>query len=65
MFNACTGSKVCNGCGEAARDMISVDWASGDMHFCARCWPSRREFYEDESGRKVWERIGNRYTRYD
>ena len=41
---------VCDGCGKAERGMIEAYWAGGSRHYCAKCWPRHRDFYEDEDG---------------
>jgi hypothetical protein len=55
---------ICNDCHKTERDMTVVYWASGDKHYCSECWP-RHRYYEDESGRQAWKRIGNRYDPID
>jgi hypothetical protein len=34
----------CDDCNKCERDMIEVYYASGNMHWCARCWPSHRPY---------------------
>jgi hypothetical protein len=45
--------------------MIETYWASGNHHYCQECWPARRDYYEDESGREAWKRVGNYYAPND
>ena len=52
---------VCNGCGKYDKDMITTFWASGNHHYCSKCWPKHRDFYDDETGQQTWVRIGNYY----
>jgi hypothetical protein len=55
----------CNICDEAEPNMVATYWAAGDRHYCKKCWPEYREFYENESGRKAWRRVGNYYAPTD
>ena len=52
------GGTFCNYCGQRDDHMISVYMASGDIHICQKCWPSRREYFEDE---RTWKRVGDRF----
>ena len=53
---------ICDGCSKSKRDMIETYWADGNRHYCKRCWPRYRDYYENESGRETWLRVGNRYV---
>jgi len=61
-FKAISGQTVCDGCSRSGRNLIEVYWLSGNMHYCPRCWPDRRDYYEDENGRRAWKRIENYYA---
>jgi hypothetical protein len=65
MSNAYCGLTICDGCRKSERDMIEIYWASGNRHYCQKCWPNHRDYYEDESGRRAWKRIGNHYAPID
>jgi hypothetical protein len=56
--NVCDGG----GCHQSQRNMIEIYWASGNRHYCEQCWSRYRDYYESESGREVWARVGNYYA---
>jgi hypothetical protein len=58
-----TFGPFCDGCRKTLRNErdVTVEWASGDRHYCEECWPHHRDYYEDESGRRAWRRVGNYY----
>ena len=43
------GGATCDGCNQAKPDMIEIFWVSGMKHYCQKCWPSHRDFYELEA----------------
>jgi hypothetical protein len=53
---------ICDACHKSERNMVEVHWAAGNRHYCQQCWPDRRDFYENDSGRRAWKRLGNRYV---
>ena len=57
-----TGLNICDRCHQAKRDMIETWWAIGWKHYCDECWPHHRDYYESESGRQAWRRVGNSYV---
>jgi hypothetical protein len=54
------GMAVCNDCHRAEPHMIEAWYASGLRHYCQKCWPLYRNYYEDES--RGWKRVENRYV---
>jgi hypothetical protein len=63
--NFVIGGNVCDGCSERHRNTIETYWASGNRHYCEQCWARYRDYYEDESGRETWTRVGNSYAPKD
>jgi hypothetical protein len=64
-YKCIIGKAVCDGCNQAEPNLIETYWASGNRHYCERCWPRHRDFYENEAGRTAWERKGNYYAPLD
>jgi hypothetical protein len=60
------GTSVCDGCNRSDRhvtgSLVEIYWASGNKHYCEQCWPGYADYYESESGRRAWTRIGDYYA---
>jgi hypothetical protein len=49
--------------------MIEIDMASGNLHYCQRCWPRGEDvwqLHEGGSGHETWVQVGNYFmNRWD
>ena len=58
-------TKICDGCLEPKPIIIEVYWARGNRHYCQKCWPFRRDYYESDEGRRTWKRTDSYYAPVD
>jgi len=64
-FNPVIGQTICDPCGRCktrSDTFVEAYWAMGNRHYCDKCWPRYRDYYEDEGGRQAWKRVGNYYA---
>jgi hypothetical protein len=66
-YNHSIHMSICDDCHQAKPNMIETYWAAAAdyRHYCKQCWPRYRDYYEGESGRQAWKRIGDRYVPID